>query len=574
MTNPQPARTAVDASTSLLQRLNPFREIALLFAVFYLVYLLNSGSLRLVWMDWCNLNEFRNMSGWPGFLRLLTNEWQASPRVQFLSWMTQALTEKWFGYWAAPYFAISLGAHFLSALLVHRMMRQIVSSADTARAAAVLYLVFPTSAGALFVINNAFFVLSFSAAVMLAYLLMFPRKRAWADHAALTAAALACQFLGEQTLPLLYLILAWFGLREVKNDGWRRGLLRAGIPLAACALSLAAYYPFAVKPYSHSYPLRWSFSVAYDFAKNFFVSHLQAMNFSSWMYGNLSVPPSPETVFLAPLLVLVLWFVFFGRPQEPDAAPEEDLRLPTLFLATGLASTAVPVLYTALTGYRTAVETRYMYCSGLILAVMLPLFVESAGRQWSGKTYPMARKCIFLLAASYFAVLTIYDLRDIWGAQKRLDERVWAQVDAGFNPQVKFVATDGLQWATLLPLTRSNAVSHGERGGAAAGDSALRRPDGAPRRAPRRERRERRRLDPFGVQAARLFPAPPAARGHARDAAREGLGHGARPVDAHGRQARRVAAPQAPPLRGPCGDRYPRGLPLPPLRSDISIKIG
>jgi len=452
---PRPPKLAVERPKSDL----PLREIALLFAIFYLVYLINSSSLRIVWMDWCNFNDFETMHGWAGFMRLLSNEWMASPRVQFLSWMFQAVTVRLFGYWAAPHFALILGAHFASALLVGRMTRQAAGSADAGRAAAVLYLVFPTSAGALFVINNAFFVLSFSAAVLTAYLLTFPLKRTAADLAAVTGAALSCQFLGEQTLPLLYLTLGWFGLREARNGGWRRGFLRAGVPLAACAATLLAYYPLAVKPYSQGYPLQWSSAVATNFTKSFFLYHLQALDFSSWMYGKLSLPPSSDTLFLALPLVFVLWLLLSRTEPEPAAAPAKDLSLAALFLAAGLASTVIPVLYSALSGYRTAIETRYLYCSGLIIAVMLPFLFELSCRRWNGRIRAQARKWLFLAASSYLGVLMVYDLRDVWGAQKDLDRRIWTQVDANFNPQVKFVATDGLQAATLMPLTRSNAVS-------------------------------------------------------------------------------------------------------------------
>ena len=437
----------------------PIRDVALLFAVFYLVYLLNSSSLRIVWMDWCNFNEFRNMHAWPDFRRLLTNEWNNSPRVQFLSWMLQALMQKCFGDWAAPYFALSLGAHFVSSVLVGRMTRLATANAEAGRAAAVLCLVFPTSAGALFIINNAFFVLSFSAAVLTAYLLMFPLKRAWTDLAAVTGAALSCQFLGEQTIPLLYLTLACFGIREARVAGWRRGLMRAGVPLAACAATLLVYYVLAVKPYAGNFPFHWSFSVAAEFAEKFLLLHAEALNFASWMYGNLSLPPSPDTFFIALPLAFVLWLTFSGTASEPDAVPAIDLRLAVLFLAAGLASTLLPVLCSALTGYRTAVETRYIYCSGLIASVMLPFLFELLSRPWSGKVRTQARKWFFLVASFYLGVLTVYDLRDIWGAQKELDRRIWTQVDANFNPQVKFVATDGLQMSFLMPITRSNAVS-------------------------------------------------------------------------------------------------------------------
>lgn len=449
---------SLDCITELVKPGGPIRDIALLFAVFYLVYLLNASSLRLVWMDWCNLNDFRGLHSWPGFRSLLTNQWMASPRVQFLSWMLQAVTQKFFGYWAAPYFALSLGAHFVSSVLAGRMTRQATGCADSGRAAAVLYLVFPTSAGALFVINNAFFVMSFSAAVLTAYLLMFPLKRAWADLTAVTGAALSSQFLGEQTIPLLYLTLACFVLREFRIGGWRRSLLRGGVPLAACAATLLVYYFFGVKPY-HGYPLQWSSAVAGAFAEKFIAAHLEALNFASWMYGSLSLPPSSDTLFIAPPLVLALWLIIFKTEAEPKASPAEDSRLAALFLAAGLASTFVPVLYSALTGYRTTVETRYLYCSGLLVAVLLPFLFNLAVRRWDEETGSRARRWVFVAASSYLGVLMVYDLRDIWGAQKQLDRRIWTQVDAEFNPQVKYVVTDGLQYATLMPLTRSNAVS-------------------------------------------------------------------------------------------------------------------
>lgn len=410
-------------------------------------------------MDWCNFNNFQHLQSWAGFRALFTNAWQMSPRVQFLSWMLQAVTLKFFGYRAAPHFVVSLGAHVVSSVLVGRMTRKATGSPDAGRAAAVLCLVFPTSAGALFIINNAFFVLSFFSAVLTAYLLMFPLRRIWTDVAAVTCAALFSQFLGEQTIPLLYLILAGFGIREARTNGWRRSLLRAGIPFAACAAALLVYYFIGVKPYTNNYPLHWSSGIAIAFTKKFILSHVEALNFTSWMYGGLSLPPSADTVFIALPLIVVLWLLLVKTETAPNAAPAENVLVANLFLAAGLAATAIPVVYSALTGYRTAVETRYLYCSGLVTAAMIPFLVELATRRLSEKIRSQAGRWLFVALASYLGVLMVYDLRDVWGGQKLLDERIWAQVDANFNPQVKFVATDGMQYATLLPVTRSNAVS-------------------------------------------------------------------------------------------------------------------
>jgi hypothetical protein len=193
-------------------------------------------------------------------------------------------------------------------------------------------------------------------------------------------------------------------------------------------------------------------------AKMFAMAHVQSIDLSSWMFGGLSVPPSLGTLLSIPFLMLALWAFFFHRAVESRSSRPKAWQV-LVFLSSSLAATFLPVLVSALTGYRTDVETRYLYCSGLIVALMVPTIYELLSSQWEPARRPPFRKLLFFGATAYLASLMLYDLRDIWGAQKRLDQRIWAAIDENIPPQSRYIFTDGLQYALLIPFNRSNAVS-------------------------------------------------------------------------------------------------------------------
>ena len=450
-------------------------------ALFYLVFALNADSLRFSGGDWNTLANLRDLHGFEGFRRIVLNQWFSLPRIQFLNHLWCAAMVKLFGFWAAPYFAVILAAHFAGALLAYGVLRALGLGELAARGGAALYLVVPSSAPALFVIFYSWLVFPCTMLMLALWLALFPLKHRWLDLASLTAACLTCQFLGDQTIALLYWVLACLAARQVLSPPHSRPLLRFGgesglvwplirliVPALACAGTLALYWFAAVRPFATEYAPRWNFETLGAFVKNLLAWQAQAMNAASWMYGKASVGPSRASLVIIPAVVATLWGLFARCPAGQD----EKTPLAPLAgcLAGGLVASVAPLLYAVLIGYRSGMETRYMYVPGLVLALLLATGIEAVSRRWPADRDGRIRKALFFSTACYLSMLMIYDLRDIWGAQKRTEERIWAQIDAQFpprakyiwerpaNPRAKYIITDGLQHSTLMPSFRSNAV--------------------------------------------------------------------------------------------------------------------
>ena len=445
-----------------------------LFAIFYLVFLVNTGSLGFVWDDWEMVHRAHAQAA--TFQGMLKHMAFLEPRVQFLYWLWYWLMAKAFNLWAAPYFAVILAAHFGGSLLLYRSLRGLDFGEATSRAAAALYLVAPSSAPGLFAVCNSLFIFPCAALALIVWLALFPRSSRPLDLAALTFACLLCQFLNDATVPLLYLTLAALMLREMLSapgSARFRPPMRLLIPAAVSLASLALYWLVIVRrilPGSKLPPLQWDLAKLWHAVSGLLIGQGQTLNAGSWMFGKLTVSPSAPSWILFPALAAVLWFLVVRAPADP-----EDRRPPAAataaFLAVAFAGTLAPLVWALTIGYRTEVETRYLCVPGLVVAVFIAIAVDALSRLGRAPAERLRRGLLFG-ACLYVSSLMLYDVRDIWGLQERADEKVWARLDMNFppqkkylwehpsNPRAKYIITDGLQRATLMPYNRSNAIGN------------------------------------------------------------------------------------------------------------------
>lgn len=431
------------------------RTALLLLLVFCAAYLANLDSLRIVRDDWCNLSNLSAFasSGWAGWRKIITNEWVAGPRIFFFSWLIEAAIARFAGLSAGPYFLFIFGAHLCTALLVFRLLTRAGVDGPAAAAAATLSLVAPTSANALFFLNNCFFVIPVTLLAVLWHLYAYPLRSGAAQLAAVTSTALAAQFAGEQTLPLLYATFAFVAWRARGGPDPQRELARALAPAILCTLALALYARAYVM--GHGAPLVWKASVAWATLADFARMHAWSFMPRSWVFGHGGIPPSFGTwLFSTASAAAIFWLFIGGRdPREERSRPSFYLAAVACLLA-GWVGAFLPVLFGALTGMRTQVEPRYIYPTGLLLSVGAALALGAATQGWSAR-----RRGLALAApAAWAAMLMIYQVRDVWGTQKMIDERAWAVVDAHYAPHFKYLVTDSMQWAALMPAW-SNAVS-------------------------------------------------------------------------------------------------------------------
>lgn len=437
-----------------------------LFSVFALVFLMNLDVLRVLTDDWCNIPVFQSLtaSGWSGIKQILTNEWMGSPRVQFLSWLIQASFAHRFGFFMPPYFLFFLTVHFFSSLLVFRIIREVMGEEDVALAAALLYLVFPSSAGVLFYVKNWFLLLPVSLFLVFIYVYLFPLKRRWADLIVLSLVSLAGQFAGEGTIPLFYLAFLWMGIHSIRKrqtKPWAGDMLRAAVPFSLCSISLAWYVSSFVRGYVASQPVVSAsvggFQSISQFLGDFFILLLQAIYFKSRYYGDFSISASLGTMVSAGVLLAVLLLLFLHK-KPPPQPPRVRFEFTILFLTLCLLAGLLPYLYGAWIGYRTAVENRYIVASGLMIAVMIPILIHSVfDRFWRGK-FDFHRKSAYLVVTFYFGVLMVYNVREVWGTQKLIDDKLYGALDSNYDPGVKYIITDSYQHF-LVPGGWSNAES-------------------------------------------------------------------------------------------------------------------
>ncbi len=430
------------------------------FALLVLVYLSGLGSLRFVLDDWCQLPTLAKAmrGGAHGWLSVVDNQWLGGkPRIFFLTWLFQGV---WARAWAldasAPYFLAGFAAHLTSCLLLGRLLRRAGLGEKAAIFAALACFVAPTSSCALFWINCWQFVLPVTGFIILVELYSVPRRRRMGDLAALTLAAVGTQFLGEQILPVLYVGFAW-----ALCDAWRRrdrqALLRAGIPAAASALTLALYYRRFVAPTLQADGGVWSWPAAREAVGQLASIHAGAFTPFSEYYGKGSVAPSLPTWGLVAGAALTLGWFFLRRDSHDPERKKGISFLPFILTAAVVfVLCQLPVVAGIAKGLRT-MEYRYIYLSGLALTAAAALAWRALTERWAAHGRARAVAAFEAIILVYLAGLMIYDLHDIWGGQKRLDDRIWAQINAQFRPGMQFVITDGLTMAPLMPA-RSNAI--------------------------------------------------------------------------------------------------------------------
>lgn len=410
-------------------------------AVFAVVFLPGLHVLRIVQDDWSVvLYEFERLSklgAWEAFARIFTNQWYPHPRIYWVSWtlnwMSLGLTQRMFGLWGPGQFFPILALHFLTTVLAYEALRQALDDWKLALASATLCLVYPAAAAALFMVTNWFFVIPIFFIVLLINLILSPIKNRGMDLSALTAVALIGQFSGEQAIPLIYFTLSWFTLTTVAEKSRDRfQYVRLMVPALVCFGALAAYYPFFVKPYAATFTRA---EYAWGALPGYFLHYLKLIILPLYplgiFYGRFSVLPSGVTI-LCFLALLVIAACAWGGSDEPSTSGRVNARrgaIIALFLLGAVISTAFPCLYGALNGYRPVPELRYIYAPGLFFAAFLPIALTILLEMIRRGRYLWIRSWALIALTACVGGLMSYQIREIWGTQKLVDERIWSEIE-------------------------------------------------------------------------------------------------------------------------------------------------
>lgn len=460
--------------TSRVARWGENHPVLFLCAVFAIVYLPGLHVLRIVQDDWSIvLYEFGRLSELDvreAFSRIFTNQWYPHPRIYWVSWtlnwMSHGLTQRMFGLWGPGQFFPILALHLATTILVFKILRDVLEDRRLALVSATLCLVYPAASAALFMITNWFFVIPPFFIVLLIQFIRSPFKSRKLDLTLLTATALISQFSGEQAIPLVYFILSWFLLTtmlEKEGAGFGYAQIRLIVPGIVCLGMLAAYYLLFVKPYVAALTrAEYAWGALPGYLLHYFKLLILPLYPLGVFYGRFSVSPSWITVVcsLALLAFVALTWTDLEEDAE-DRAPRKARRgvRVALFLVGAIFATALPCLYGALNGYRPVPELRYMYAPGLFFAALIPIFLSGTlGTLLPGRWLRIRAWAQIILTAG-LGSLMIYQLREIWGTQKLVDERIWSEIEGALDGKERVLVAHNPNHAYLIPAWFSAAAS-------------------------------------------------------------------------------------------------------------------
>jgi hypothetical protein len=366
-----------------------FRTLALAYAAISSVYLWFLPDALPMLDDWVYLRlwDQARSGGVSGVLtylaRLIDNTYNSSLRINWVSYLPAFGLSFLAGSAGGAYFLLGWTAHWLSAVLLCRLIEQMFDAPEAGFLAGAVYSVLPSSNYVLFGPLSA----SFYFFQVLLFLWWFPgplRLR--------RLPPVVCT--GEQILPALVLL----PLLRPQRPRWRAWLAH----VAAMAALVAAYVLLV-----NRVPVLASFARRYDTAQPF---SLRPVNF--FLVGSLGFAPEfarwrpvwrPEPLLAVSLVLAAGALVFLLRTTRPG-----DRRLGELMLwsVAGAILTYLPIARLA------TFEWRYLYVP--------VVFLVALGAAMLGLLPRPARLGLGSLAVLYFVSYTYFEMRQCWVPQSRV----------------------------------------------------------------------------------------------------------------------------------------------------------
>ena len=419
--------------------------------------------LRFVRDDWNHYVNMRQlhetMEPTEAIQLIISNQWFGAHELRsfFGSFLVHFMIEPLGS--AAPHvvYAVQLSMHACAALAVGWVVWRYTKWQTFGIAIALAALFVPVASAATLWANNLFFIQPWfflAMTILVAWLGSFGAKRIYL-FAGITA--VACQFSGEAFIPPLYAFLLVVLLRAIIVDRNARTVIVAAVPLVLAVLTFVFYYlRVVVRPPRDE----WNWSRLEDFGSYWSGARDMSwglLNVTSPRYGEGSIAPSALTVALAVAVGLMIWLSFRLSGRSSSA----DLQSVTWVIAISailLAASIMPLLIGIASGTRTGPDLRYLYAPGLFfvsLTVSLAMLICLALPQLQ---MPLT---LFLLpmVLAYFAFATVYNVVDIWGTQRSVDDRIWAEIDSLANEAPTAIVTYNANHAYLMAPYHSNAVS-------------------------------------------------------------------------------------------------------------------
>lgn len=441
----------------------------LLFILFTLVFLSGFTALRLVRDDWSNIANFaRGLQNNPtGFLRdVFTNQWLGlnQSRIFFFGWYMQMAVGYLGRFNYVPYYLFILFWHFLSSILLFRILRVHLKSPAFAALLSIAYLSAPANTNVLFWLNNWFFSLPIFFLITQVYFLTFPLSKFRYQIPALFLTTLLGQFSGEQGIAMLYLSPAIFILRALvtlRGEERKMTIISIFVPALLSALALLAYVKFSMVYSVTENTVDYSVERVWVYLVQFFGYLVQTVNLNTEFHGFHSLPFGKKTLLLSTLQALVVIGVFIKMSSSVDwEFPKRRALVMTIVLALFATAGLLPCLYGALTGIRPGASYRYLFVPAFsvtgVLMLLVGICLSFIRPQW--RKYAMLPLVGFVI---YLSSLSTYTLNRVWRFQQEIDNSIWQRIDAEILPRHTVIITVNLtqDQAQLFPAYYSQAIS-------------------------------------------------------------------------------------------------------------------
>lgn len=412
------------------------------------------------WNHYVNMRQLHEtMAPAEAISQLVDNQWFGAHELRsfFGSFLVHFMIEPLGA--AAPHvaYAVQLTMHACAALAIGWVVWRYTKWQTLGIAVALTVLFVPVASAATLWVNNLFFVQPWfllAMTVLLAWLSSLGAKPLYL-FASLTA--VACQFSGEAFIPSLYAFLFAVLLRAVFVDRTPRTVIIAAVPPVVAALTFVGYYLFVVVRPPKS---DWVWSRLEDFGSYWSGARNMSwglLNVTSPRYGEGSVAPSALTIALAIAVGLTIWMAFRFSGLSRDAQLQKVIWVIALS-AILLAASIVPLIIGIVSGTRTGPDLRYLYAPGIFfaslgmsLAMLICLVLPRLQVLFVFVLIP--------LVLTYFAFATVYNVVDIWGTQRSVDDRIWAEIDSVATSAPAAIVTYNPNHAYLMAPYHSNAVS-------------------------------------------------------------------------------------------------------------------
>ena len=412
------------------------------------------------WNHYVNMRQLHEMMApTEAIAQIVSNQWFGAHELRsfFGSFLVHFMIEPLGS--AAPHvaYAVQLTMHACAALAVGWVVWRYTKWQTFGIAVAMTVLFVPVASAATLWVNNLFFVQPWFLLAMTVLLAWLGSLGAKPIYLFTSLTAVACQFSGEAFIPSLYAFLLVVLLRAIFVDRTARTVIVAAAPLVVAALTFAVYYLFVVvRPTQND----WDWSRLEDFGSYWSGARNMSwglLNVASPRYGDGSIAPSALAIALAVAVGLTMWlsFRFSGGSRDAQLQPVTWVIAISAIL---LAASILPLMVGIVSGTRTGPDLRYLYAPGIFFAslvVSLAMLICLV--------LPQLQSLFVLvmipLILTYFAFATIYNVIDIWGAQRTVDDRIWAEIDSLAIDPPAAIVTYNPNHAYLMAPYHSNAVS-------------------------------------------------------------------------------------------------------------------